>query len=67
MPLDIPYVNLFFHKSCFRTVGGYGNMALYLSQRQELCYTYCINKNKEGKTVENGRKTREKTAVQSTD
>lgn len=65
MPLDNPYVNLFFHKSCFRTVGGYGNMALYLPQNVEKVYNWVISKNKEGKTTENGRKTREKTTVQS--
>ena len=27
--IDVPYVNLFFHKSCFMLIGGYGNIHEY--------------------------------------
>jgi hypothetical protein len=34
-PLDIPYINLFFHKSCFRELGGYDKMPEYVTQSVE--------------------------------
>lgn len=49
MPLDNPYVNLFLHKSCFKTVGGYENMAVFLTQNRDKCYNYLIESNKSGK------------------
>jgi hypothetical protein len=41
--IDRPYVNLFFHKSCFLLVGGYGNIAEYCCQKIELVYNYQYN------------------------
>jgi len=44
--IDIPYVNIFFHKSCFILIGGYGNIREYATQRSELVYNYLNNINK---------------------
>jgi len=44
--MDVPYVNLFFHKACFILLGGYGNMHEYCTQRAELVYNYLNNINK---------------------
>lgn len=38
--LDIPYINLYFHKHCFIEVGGYGNISVYLSENQKKVYNY---------------------------
>ena len=65
MPLDIPYVNLFLHKGCFRLVGGYGNMTVYLSENQKKVYNYSLDRNKEGKTGKYGRKNGKTETIQS--
>jgi hypothetical protein len=44
--IDVPYVNLFFHKSCFILIGGYGNIHEYATQRLEMVYNYIENINK---------------------
>lgn len=31
MPVEKPYINLFFHKNCFKIIGGYGKMSVYLT------------------------------------
>lgn len=54
--LDKPYVNLFFHKECFSLVGGYDGIEVYLTQKVEMVYNYCINSNKVRKIDQNGRK-----------
>jgi len=32
MPVERPYLNLFFHKNCFKLVGGYNKMPIYLTE-----------------------------------
>jgi hypothetical protein len=44
--IDIPYVNLFFHKSCFMSMGGYGGIREYITQRSKQVYNYLENINK---------------------
>ena len=41
--IDVPYVNLFFHKSCFILIGGYGNISEYCTLNAQRCYNYAIN------------------------
>ena len=38
--LDIPYVNLFFHRDCLFRVGGYSGINVYLAENIVLCYNY---------------------------
>ncbi len=40
IPLEIPYINLFLHKNCFKMMGGYDNMPIFLSQNSEKIYNY---------------------------
>ena len=39
--LDIPYVNLWFHKECFKLV--LPKLLLYLTENAERCYNYKYN------------------------
>jgi hypothetical protein len=59
-PLDIPYINLFFHKSCFRELGGYDKMPVYCTEHIEKVYNRTITSIKGEKTGKNGRKTQKK-------
>jgi hypothetical protein len=47
--LDVPYVNLFFHKGCFIKIGGYGNIVVYVTENQKKVYNPYINIKKGGK------------------
>jgi len=47
--LDIPYVNLFFHKDCFLKLGGYGNIVLYVTENRKKVYNPHINMKKGAK------------------
>ena len=38
--LDNPYVNLFFHRSCYIELGEYGGVIEYITLNPKLCYTY---------------------------
>lgn len=49
-PLDIPYINLFFHKNCFRIIGGYEKLPVYCTENLKRVYNWSIDKNKERKT-----------------
>lgn len=42
--LDVPYVNLFFHKSCFLEIGGYENIVTYVTENREKVYNPHINR-----------------------
>jgi hypothetical protein len=49
LPLDIPYINLFFHKNCFKLMGGYDNMRVYCTENLKRVYNWSIDRNKERK------------------
>jgi hypothetical protein len=56
VPLDRPYINLFFHKSCFRELGGYDKMPEYVTQSVERVYNSTITNKKGVGISKNGRK-----------
>jgi hypothetical protein len=49
LPLDIPYINLFFHKNCFKMMGGYDNMRVYCTENLIKVYNELHRLNKERK------------------
>lgn len=64
--IDRPYVNLFFHKSCFVLLGGYSNIVTYCTLHGEKVYNSIYNVDEGSKNKKNGTK-REKKAVQGAD
>jgi len=56
-PLDIPYINLFFHKECFRLAGGYAGITVEVTQFPEMVYNSIITSRNGDKIGKNGRKT----------
>jgi len=39
-PLETPYCNLFFHKSCLGFMGNYEEMGVYIAQNMKKLYNY---------------------------
>ena len=54
IPLDRPYINLYFHIKCFKEVGGYDNMGVFCSQNVKKVYPYIERLGKE--STHSGRK-----------
>ena len=40
IPLERPYVNLFFHRECFILAGSYSGIDAFLTERSDKVYNY---------------------------
>jgi hypothetical protein len=47
--IDRPYVNLFFHKGCFKELGGFGGVHEHLAENPELVYNYLYKQSNRSK------------------
>jgi len=47
--VDVPYINLFFHRTCLNRIGGLQAVNEYLSLNKEKLYNWVIKSNGKGK------------------